>query len=304
MQVTNFAADLLPDLTRLINSHIASVPPKWTVSEAQVAAILDSPFLWAGHYPEDTHPFIPEIFCVLDHGHLIAAAQLCYPIMKASKLSTEEIPVSFLAWIVADLENDLGLPLLMDKLETVAISRGCTAIDIAARCSFGVGWFGIPVTWSHIITGLQRADFELVDRWVIMTGGTDLKGYPTQAPDTLLSTTYDVDKTRDAWNLLAYKEQAFVGECEAWGVPEAFASCPGFHEWVTVEWIGVEGPYRRSGLGRWLLREQLHLQAHRGVKHVIVWTKTTNSAARRLCESFSFTYGPECYLLKKSLSGK
>lgn len=303
MQLTNFAADLLPDLTRLINSHIASVPPKWTVSEAQVAAILDGPFLWAGHYPEDTRPFIPEIFCVLEHGHLIAAAQLCCPAAKALEFSAAEMSAGFLAWIVASPEHELGLRLLLNTLVQEAGSRGCEVID-TARYQFGVGWFGLPATWSHIITGLQRADFELVDRWVIMTGKTDLGSYPVQAPDSLLTTIYEVDEARRAWNLQAYRKQAFVGECQAWGVPEPFASCQGFQEWVTVEWIGVEEPYRRSGLGRWLLREQLHLQAQRGVKRVIVWTKTTNSAARTLCESFNFTYGPECYPFKKSLSGK
>ncbi len=95
--------------------------------------------------------------------------------------------------------------------------------------------------------------------------------------------------------------EALVGECQAWGVPPHFAGCPGVAEWMTIEWLGVEEPYRRKGFGRWLLHEQIRRQAQRGIRRCICWTGVDNWAARNLTESLGFRVGPECWEFGKKI---
>jgi GNAT superfamily N-acetyltransferase len=103
------------------------------------------------------------------------------------------------------------------------------------------------------------------------------------------------------WDVRAFAGGDLAGECQAWGIPPHLQVCPRAAAWITIEWIGVEGPYQRKGLGRWLLREQLRHQAARGVRHVILWTECEDAAARRFYEALGFTYGPECWHLVRRL---
>ena len=79
MKIAEFSWEFLPDLTRLVNSHISSVPPGWILSEAQVARILGSESAWSAHYPEDKRTFLSRIVCALDSGRLVAAAKWNWP---------------------------------------------------------------------------------------------------------------------------------------------------------------------------------------------------------------------------------
>jgi ribosomal protein S18 acetylase RimI-like enzyme len=113
---------------------------------------------------------------------------------------------------------------------------------------------------------------------------------------------WHIDESAVEWILRAYAGQHVVGECQAWGVPAHLASLAGFREWTTIEWLGVEAPYRGQGLGRYLLQEQLRYQAARGIRHVLLWTEPDGAealAARRLYESLGFVYGPALLRFQK-----
>ncbi|MHC5058701.1 MAG: GNAT family N-acetyltransferase [Planctomycetota bacterium] len=109
------------------------------------------------------------------------------------------------------------------------------------------------------------------------------------------------DLDMDEWKLSARRGDELVGECEAWGVPDHLKELPGAGEWVTVEFIEVEKPFRRRGWGRWLLREQLRRQAKLGKGRAILWTESGNRPMLGLLASLGFELGPECVCMVREL---
>jgi len=188
---------------------------------------------------------------------------------------------------------------LLAMLTENARALGCNTIDASGRYAFGVGWLGIPIMLPHLIDGFDRWGFEPYERWVIMAGDADAaaRAAPTQAVNLRLE--WQVNDDALEWELKAFDGQTLVGECDAWGIPPQFAECRGYGEWITLEWSGVEKAYRRQGIGRYLIREQMRRQAERGVKHAMLWVEPDNKAARKMCESVGFEYQVECWRLEK-----
>ncbi len=298
MEIVEFSPELLSQLTQLVNQHIHTVPPGWTLSDLQVASILsDTERFWALHYPEG-EPSPTHIACVLDAGHLAAAAQWdewTPPDDTPGKIAT-------LIWIAADPEKPEVLDTLLNAIISKARQLHCCQI-ITSRFGFGVGWMSIPTHWQHLIKGMKRAGFQVFDQWVIMTASieTSLSEPSRKAPQATLK--WSIRENSLEWDLEAYVDEARAGECQAWGIPTYFGGCQGFEEWVTVEWLGVEEPHQCQGIGRLLMQEQMRFHARRGVKNVIVWTETDNWEARKFNEALGFESGPECWTFSKQLEG-
>lgn len=298
MDCITFSSRWLPDLTGLINAHIAQVPPGWTVTERQVAAVLATPSVWGVHYPDEPGEFGTETLCVIDRQRLVAAAQWGYPVQHRASESADLSAGGCMSWIAAVPDNAAALALLLEALTARCRERGCHEL-VTSRYAFGVGWSGIAVTWPHLDAGLEQAGFSRSQRWVIMTGTTDIPA--AAAPEDVESMRLDwhVDEAALEWDLQLYANDQLVGECQAWGIPRHLAGCDGYADWITFEWLGVEPPYRRQGIGRWLLSEQLRRQARRGIANAILWTEPDNRAMRRIGESLGFGYGPECWVFEK-----
>jgi GNAT superfamily N-acetyltransferase len=294
MKVIEYSSHLLPELTQLINQHICSIPPAWTLSEAQVASALkDAETFWMLHFgDEEASPTYTT--CVVESGHLAAACQWnCWV-----SPNDAELKIGMLDWIAADPKATEALDALLATITHQMRQLNCVRI-MTSRFMFGVGWLGIPTTSPHLIEGMQRAGFQSSDQWVIMTVGVD---HCIHSPSALfVDLKWNIREANLEWDVEAYVNQSLAGECQAWGIPTYFRGCGGFKEWITVEWLGVEEPYRRQGIGRLLMGEQMRFQAQRGIKNVIVWTETNNAEARKFNESLGFQYGPECWSFVKTL---
>jgi GNAT superfamily N-acetyltransferase len=301
MDCVPFAPELLPDLTMLINSHIAQIPPGWTLSQAQIAATLTSVSeLWHIHYPEENAMFESETVCVLDQGHLTAAAQWGYPVQERTPGYVNQPTTSVLFWIVAEPDNSVARQSLLKALATRSLTAACHRTT-TTRFTFGVGWLGIAVTWSHLIDGLQLAGFTVEKRWMVLTGPANKPGLVPPIYLRSMNVAWQVDAAALEWELQLYAGGDLIGECHAWGIPPHLTERDENADWITIEWLGVEPPQRRQGIGRWLLSEQLRRQAERGVTQAILWTKLENRAARRLSESSGFQNCFECWEFEKTV---
>lgn len=294
MQIVEFRAELLPDLTRLVNEQIAVIPPCWTMSETQVAlTIAQAESLWGMHFPEDKETCASPTVCVLERREIVAAAQWLLPSENKNACS--------ICWIVARPDYPFAVRTLLHLIENQASAGGYGMVHLT-RFAFGVGWFGIPTKWTHVITGMRDSGYQHSESWVIMHGSTNahLTLPPTPADD-VKKLYWDMDKPALEWTLTAYEGEKQIGECQVWGIPDQFEGCDAFEEWATVEWIEVNDTHRRRGLAKRLMAEQMRFHARRGVKHFVAWNEVDNDAARRLNQSMGFEQGPELSVLEKKL---
>ncbi|MEP7291429.1 MAG: GNAT family N-acetyltransferase [Chloroflexota bacterium] len=291
MQIVEFHDQLLPSLTRLINQHMAAVPPGFTFSEALVGQIIRfGGSLWDIHYPGDREVFHTETLCVLEHHEVVAAAQWLMP---------NEHHVFSILWIVAAPDRPIPARTLLHLMNNRFSKSGCEMVNFS-RFSFGVGWFGIPVKWKHIISPMLEAGYRQTEKWRIMHGKTDL---PREAPAPSVENLqfyWNMNKPALEWDLSVYQGDSTVGECHVWGIPPHLEDYPAAPAWATVEWIGIEPPFRRNGIGRRLLAEQMRFHGRRGVTDLLLWKPSTHRASSRLYKSLGFVNSLELAVLERS----
>jgi ribosomal protein S18 acetylase RimI-like enzyme len=292
--VAPLTPSLLPGLTPLVNQHMRLVPPGWEFTEEQVTRVIASAnSLWRHHHP-DVEAGDLDTFCLLDSGRLVAAAQLNH--YAADPEDQDSAPETYVLWAFADPQVDGAADALF--AEIVRRARGAK-IDAGSRHAFGVGWLGLPVVWPHLVDAAARHGFVAKWEWVIMTGeAAPLVAAAQPAPPGELS--WRVDEQAREWNLTLRRDGEMVAECQVWGIPPHFAGCPEFDEWAVVEWIGVEEPFRRQGLARFLLREQARFHATRGIAHFLLYTETDNAEFQAFATALGFQFGPRCSRLYRA----
>jgi len=295
VEIIPYHDGLLPQLTALVNDHMRLVPPGWTLTPEQAAYVVSQPnAAWTAHYPEDGDILSLHTVCMMDGQRLVAAANWFF-----SKPREDQPKSGVLPWLFCVPDQPDSLDSLLGAFIGQSIAQGCEKVYFCPRFGFGVGWFGIPDVWPHIINAVQEFGFEVDGKWVIMTA--PIGGIEEHQSSGDFDFVWRIDESRLEWELEARVGETVAGECQAWGIPAHFRGCLGFDEWMTVEWLGVEEPYQRKGLGTRLMQAQMRFQARRGVKNVIVWTETKNTAARKLNESLGFVYGPECWIFEKNI---
>lgn len=289
MQIVEYHEKYLPSLTRLINEQIASMPPSLHFNEEQVNwTIEQGAALWGIHFPGEKFTTAFQTLCVLEKREVIAAAQWLLPKDESSALT--------ILWIVAEPGHPIPLRTLLHLIDRQADARGCGAIN-SSRFSFGVGWFGIPASWTHIVDAMVEMGYKKEPPWLLMAGDT-----ATEAPVTKvegLRYHWNMNKPSLEWEFSAYDGETLAGECYVWGIPVHAEDCLNVSQWATVELVEVPKAYRRRGIGKWMLAEQMRFHARRGVKHFMMWTGQRNKAARKLNESLGFTNVEKLVVLEK-----
>ncbi|HVU14980.1 MAG TPA: GNAT family N-acetyltransferase [Phototrophicaceae bacterium] len=289
MQIAEFDRRLLPSLTRLINAHTATVLPGFVLTDEQVAyAIAHGGKLWNLHYPDDREVFTTRTVCILEHSEVVAAAQWLIPSSRTQ--------VCTLLWLVAQPSKPIPLRTLLHLIDKQVKTSGHGGIE-QGRFAFGIGWFGIPSTWPHLLSGLREAGYQQVESWLLMHGA--LQDHSGILDDESFKLYWDMNRPSLEWDLSVYLDEQKLGEARVWGVPPQLEDCPSANDWITIEWIGVRPEYRRQGIGRRLFGEQMRFHAKHGVHYVALWVEQKNTAARKLAESFQLAYGPQLCVMAK-----
>jgi ribosomal protein S18 acetylase RimI-like enzyme len=271
-----------------------------------VTRALDAEPFWDRHYEDDggTRVRHRDTLCVLDGERLVAAAGVHWlergataaAGLKPEWAAAEELVI--LDWIVAEADHPRVAPYVVDRLVERAAAARC-GVRGNGRYRFGIGWDGVSDTWPHLTAAFAGAGFAASQRWTTYSIATHTSLRPT--PPDGFTTRWDVNDVRHEWELRAFctakgadVQPVLAGECQVWDVPDGARSA-GRHPWTTVEWIGVEEPYRQRGLGTYLLQEQRRVQATRGVKQVLLWTEEDvpdSADALRLYRRLGFQRGP------------
>ncbi|MFN8452765.1 MAG: hypothetical protein U0521_30190, partial [Anaerolineae bacterium] len=219
MQIVEYHEKLLPSLTRLINEQIAPLPPGFVLREGQVAdTIARGGSLWDIHFHREHRErelYTPEVLCVLERREVVAAAQWIF-FVKEGAVSIQ--------WLVAQPGRQVPVRTLLHLIDKWGEIRGANAIRFT-RFAFGVGWFGLPATWTHIVTPMLESGYRQTEKWVLMHGDTAAYGGATP-PDVRLEYHWNMNKPALEWELSAYLGERLVGESQVWGVPPHLEDCP------------------------------------------------------------------------------
>lgn len=286
--------DFLSQLTELANRQIKNVPPYWQFTPEQAAEILfmDTPVA-ASHFED----FLPsdnrvETLCVSADGLLLAAAQLLTPTRPRLPGPAAIAPYGQISWIVARPDAALEtIALLVDALAGVARAAGCEKMGFA-RCGLGAGWPGVCEDWHAVVAALRARELRQTARCLILNGSTEVPDFGSIDRLGPFGVMRMPDESCGEWRIRAYAKDFPAGECEAWAIPERFASLPGTAAWVTVEWLAVDPRFRQRGLGRWIFSELLRWQHELFRDRAICWVSDDNRAMLTLARSLKFESGP------------
>ena len=296
IRIEPFRAEHLPALVGVVRAHTELVPPRGAeMSENALLEVLTGyPTLWHHHYHDE--PYTP------DHVQALVA-------LEGESVSGMVV----VRWDDANSLGHIGLlafdsaqpdagDILVEAAVETTVDHGCKSISTDDRCPLGLGWFGVPGTWPHVVAALERSGFAPADSWVLMVAETDVPptGVLSATPPTwqLLWTPHPAQRE---WRLELFHDEELAAECDVWGVPPHLAECDGFEGWISVEWIGVSEEHRRMGLARWLITRQLAFHRDAGRTHVMLWTGPDNGPARRLYHDLSFVDGPETRIYRRAL---
>ncbi len=272
MQVVEYRPQLLPDLTRLANQHLASVPPGWELTEHQLATVLRDPDQEGAYFREEPDHGTTETLCVLDKDRLVAAASLWRSDRSDPRWTNGQYERKYrdsgqALWILADPQSGQGLQLLLETFAQRARRLGCDSLSAGGGLCFGR--HGMPASWPHLTVGLQNFGFEVEQHGVLMY--RSLQDADPGEPPAIDGLTFEwqLDPEGPEWELHALLDGKRIGECGVWGLSRHVADRPDYGHWINLEWTEVAEPYQRQGIGSWLVREQLRRHRERGAKYAL-----------------------------------
>ena len=293
MNVVEYSERLLPDLRRLANQHLALVPPGWELTERQLATVLRDPDQVGTYFREEPIHGTTETFCVMDRDEMVAAGCLWRPDRQDPRWSSGQYARQHRdsgqgLWILADPASGQGLRVLLDAFAERAGRLGCDGLT-AGACGLGTARHGMPMSWSHLVTGLEEFGFETDGQGVLMHA--PLRDVDPGEPPAVDGLTFEWhhDPAAPEWELHALIDGTRIGECSVWGMSRHVGDRADYRQWVNFEWVEVTKPYRRQGIGRWLIREQMRAQRERGAKHALLQVYLPDPLAVRFHEALGFT---------------
>jgi GNAT superfamily N-acetyltransferase len=258
VQVRPFRRDDRDQLTRLVNAHAEAVVPGMSAS---VNAVLGSLGRQPGEFIED--PWVSERVTLVaeQRDRVVAAAHLLryFPDERAGQGARD---VGEIRWLLYWPEAPAGNPYWPGAAGAAeALMTACTvqfgAWGVTRQHAGGElpvpGVYGVPEQWPHVAALYQRAGFT-------HTGHTEIvylarvQDLPGPAGPPLADLTARRSVGINGCRLSAVLSQEVIGyiEIETLEEGERLSRHAG---WADVGNLHVLPPYRRRGVGSWLLGE-------------------------------------------------
>lgn len=284
------------ELADLCSRQTARVPPGWLLTPDVVSGLVSGgPPVWAFRYA-NLAGLAGRPRGVVSGGRLRAA--LVYHV-AAKPREGAATPDAVIDWVAAEPGETGALAALLDGIRVEARAQGCRKIWGPTRNGLGIGWFGIPAVWAHLVNGFVAAGYALEEEWSLLSGSTTPAGSAEPKADTDVSLRLEANETLHEWSLKATVAGHSAGEALVWGIPPVYRALPGAAEWALLEWIGVEEAFRSKGLASRLVREQCRLQRRHGIKNLLTCARKDNVAVRRLFASLGFAEGPSLFCFSR-----
>jgi GNAT superfamily N-acetyltransferase len=293
IEVRRFRRSDREQLTQLVNTHAAAVVPGMSVSVSTVLSALERQ---PGEFIED--PWVAaRVTLVAEQAGRIAAAAHLLRYFSDERAGTAARDVGDISWFLFWPEAPVGNPYWPDAAEAAqALMAACIsqleAWDVTRQHAGGElpvrGVYGIPEQWPHIAAIYQRAGF-------VHTGHTEIVYLamvtnlprPADVPVAGLSVrrSVGINGTR----LAAELGEDVIGyiEVEMLDEGERLSRHGG---WADIGNLRVSEPYRRRGVGSWLLGQAADWLQMAGVDRLLdyAWLEGTDPGGQEYSDSRAF----------------
>jgi GNAT superfamily N-acetyltransferase len=256
IQVRPFRRSDRDQLTELVKAHAAAVVPGLSISVSSTLAALERQ---PGEFIED--PWVAErVTLVAEQQNRVAAAAHLLRYFPDDRAGADARDVGEIRWLVFWPEAPAGNPYWPDSapaassLMTACLAQ-CESWGVSRQHADGElpvhGVYGVPEQWPHIRALYHEAGFSHTGHTeiVYLARVGDLP-HPDEAPLAGLSVRRSVGI--NGCRLSAVLGPDVVGyiEVETFDEGERLARTAG---WADVGNLHVTEPYRRRGVGSWLL---------------------------------------------------
>jgi GNAT superfamily N-acetyltransferase len=250
IEIVGFRREHREQLTDLVNAHIAAVVPGWAVSTATVLSHLERD---PGEYV--VGPWVRErkTLVATERDRVVAAA-LLRRYGDDERMTTEFRNAGEIAWLVCWPEH---------LAAGVALADAC--VEQLDRWNVAAQWcdcslptpttYGLPDAWGHLRHILERVGFSAADGHDEFHWAGALDAVPPPGPPPIEGLTI-----RRSVGNMATRFAAHLDECQ----PIAYfhlatdmtngGALSAFAGWADVWELHVEEPYRRRGIGTWIVR--------------------------------------------------
>jgi GNAT superfamily N-acetyltransferase len=258
VQVRPFRRSDRDQLTQLVNAHAEAVVPGMSVSVNTVLASLERR---PGEFIED--PWVAERVTLVaeQQNRVAAAAHLLryYPDERAGMAARD---LGDISWLLYWPETPAGNPYWPDSAPA---ARSLITACLAQFRDWGVsrqhaggelpvhGVYGVPEQWPHIRALYREAGFSHTGHTeIVYLARLEDLPRPARAPLAAMSARRSVGT--NGCRLSAVLGPDVIGyiEVETFNEPERLTRSGG---WADVGNLRVSAPYRRRGVGSWLLSQ-------------------------------------------------
>ena len=277
MQLRPYEARYLPAMTDLINTHLAQVPPGWkTVSDCVARGL-------------DTQPFgdlkTIDNICAFEGDRLVGAARATH--FDRVKSSSSE-GNGELVWVIFEPEYpEDGRKLVQWVTDRMRAWSCPEAIGYDMVNFFGTGWAAASSRWPHILRAMEEGGWEIYAHTHVIV--TSLAGFETmpEVPVLDLQVHWSGDLHTSPLKLEVRTDGLVVGDCHVRNVsPHALPD----EQWAMIYGLDVEIPWRRRGIGRFLLQTMCYRLAQERMHRGTSWNYMDEEGviAKALYDSLGF----------------
>ena len=293
IEVRPFRRSDRDQLTQLVNAHVAAVVPGMGASVSAVMSALERR---PGEFIED--PWVRDrITLVGEQAHRIAAAAHLLRYFPDERAGPAARDVGAIHWLLFWPEAPAGNPCWPDataaaealmaecigQLEQWGVARQEAGGELPVR-----GVYGVPDQWPHISTLYERAGFAHTGHTeIIYLASVERLARQGEAPIAGLSGRRTVGMNGTRISAMLADEVIGYVEVEIFDEGERLVRPGG---WADIGNMHVSEPYRRFGVGSWLLSQAADWLHTANIDHLLdyAWLDGTDPGGQDYAASRAF----------------
>jgi GNAT superfamily N-acetyltransferase len=271
-------------LTELVNVHIAAVVPGWALP---VSALLAQFEREPSQYVVDPWVIDRTTLVAIERDRVVAGAHL-KRYGADTRVSPDYYGAGEVAWLVAwPRKHEAAL----------ALAHACTAKldEWQVRRQWADGalptpaTFGIPSAWPHVRTVIEEAGFSDDEgrTEMLLAGELETVGHPDKPPLEGLRVRREVDNL--AVRFSAVLGDQIIGYVNVHDDLTRGGTLSCLRGWAQLHEQFVEPPYRRQGVGTWLVRHAVWWLRLGGATRILAtWAEELDAGSLAFLHQFGW----------------